>query len=49
VNDLNGLNYLNNLDLIRFSNGERYYAALARWVVVRFSPTMKDGFTVHIV
>jgi hypothetical protein len=29
--------------------GDRYYAALARCVVVRFSPTMKDGFTVDIV
>jgi hypothetical protein len=29
--------------------GEYYTAALARCVVVRFSPTMNDGFRVHIV
>jgi hypothetical protein len=28
---------------------DRYYAALARCVVVRFSPTMNDGFRVHMV
>jgi len=29
--------------------GDCNYAALARCVVDRFSPTMKDGFTVDIV